>query len=109
MAKTVFKLKPKQRKKEGLARLSEKLAEKLGADARILQNLSNSALKNFEKSTRVRVMNLFLTEPHQVSCVIPLMMNFFETEFEQIFSTKGDLDQALDITRNGLEEMYGIN
>ena len=104
--KTSFK--PKKRKAEGIANLITKLSESTGIDAKIVEKTSKKALKNFQKSTNVPITNLFRSEPHHVSSIIPLILTYFETELMPVINTRDELRQAIDVAREALEEMYGI-
>ena len=104
--KTSFK--PKKRRAEGIANLISKLSESTGIDAKILEKQSKKAIKSFQKNTNVPINNLFRSEPHHVSSIIPLILTYFETELLPVINKREELNQALDVTRQALEEMYGI-
>lgn len=107
MSKTKFK--PKKRKAEILDKLNAELSKKVGIDEKILHKQTKRAIKNWEKATNVKTVNLFLSEPHHVSAIIPHLLTYFETEFVPIMETTQDLDTALKITNQALYEMYNID
>src|SRR6056297_3437985 len=95
MDKTKFK--PKKRRAEMLDKLSADIAEKLGIEEKILQKTSKKAIKRWEKATRVKTVNLFRSEPHHVSSIIPHLLTYFETEYTPIVESSNDLNIALDL------------
>ena len=106
MEKTKFK--PKQRKTEGISKLITELSEKMGIEAKLLEKQSKRALKNWEKATRIKSVNLFLSEPQHISAIIPHMLTFFETEFAPLIAKQADMNVALEITNQILSDMYGV-
>lgn len=107
LSKTKFK--PKKRQAEVLEKLNAELSKKVGIEEKILHKQTKRAIKNWEKATKVKTVNLFKSEPHHISAIIPHLLTYFETEFVPIMETTEDLDIALKIANQALYDMYDLD
>ncbi len=107
MDRTNFK--PKKRKAEAINKLIADLSEKTGIEGKVLEKQSKRAIKNWEKATRVKTVNLFASEPHHISAIIPHIVTYFETEFKPVIHETSEMNEILEMTSNALKDMYGID